>query len=874
MNTYAGLTQQQALDRLKTDGPNQLPQKSKRPVWLSLWTQLTHPLILVLLFTGCISAWIGSTVDSLVIFAVVFINAIFGVIQEQGAESSIDSLRRLMTQHCVVWRDGAKQHIDASQLVCGDRIWVEAGMHVPADALILDATRLKVNESLLTGESETVAKQAANLSIHTLDPDSIHQLYAGTTVTEGHAWCRVTATSENTEVGKTGLWIEQNKPEVSALEAQSTALTQQLLWSIAGVSVCVIAVGIWRDMSTAALMMAVATLAIAAIPEGLPAIITMMLARAANRLAHEGAIVRRLSAIEDVGSVDVICLDKTGTLTQNCMQIAEIKLLNYTLTLRDTHDGTTPQVSSRNGFEGEQGADFWMLLRAGILCNNAHLEHTTQQHCRVVGDPTEGALLMLADRMGVEINEYIKEEIRLDTLPFTSEIHMMATLNVDETGAMHIWIKGSPEQILSMCDHAWSHASLNKQPWNEWVAECSAQGYRVLALAVKPTILDALPHHLHAQTDFGLIGMVALSDPLRDNVQDTLSQCQQAGIAVKMLTGDHPHTTQAIARQLHIPHHSVITGEMLDSMTDEQVAKSAEKNSLMSRLKPHHKHRLVRVLQSLGHRVAMVGDGVNDGPALKAAHVGVAMGLGGTDVARDASDMVLSDNRLDTLVKAIRQGRIFNDNLRMVLRFMLPTNVAEAMVVAIAILLGWPAPISTTQILWINLVTSVTLTLAFVFEPPHLLVMQQPSQARPTSWLNRVDGFWIAGVSVLQTTCVFLIFDWALQSGYTLAESRTAALNLLVMSEMGFMFNVRSSFAPSNRVTPSMHKMGWLALATLAILQLLLTYWPHAQELMATSPIDLSLWLALAGITLLQFLIIEAVRSGVCAEVTPPRATS
>jgi len=868
MNIYAGLTQQQAQDRLQSDGPNELPKHSKRPIWLSAWKQFSHPLIVVMLITGCISAWIGSPVDSAVIFAVVMVNAFFGVIQEQGAENSIDALRRLMVQHAVVWRDGAKHHIKASELVCGDRIWIEAGMHVPADAIVLEATRLKVNESLLTGESEAVSKRAADLSIHTLEPAPETMLLAGTTITQGHAWARVSATSENTEVGKTGLWIEQSKPEVSALETQSSQLTRQLLWGIGALVICVLAVGVWRNMAMAALLMAVATLTIAAIPEGLPAIITMMLARGANRLAQRGAIVRRLSAIEDLGRVDVICIDKTGTLTQNCMQVAEIKLLNYTLALHDTSDGITPSVMTRDGFNGEQGADFWMLIRAGILCNNAHLEWDDKQTCSVVGDATEGALLMLAQRMGVDILECQTQEIRLDTLPFTSEHHLMATLNVDETGAMHIWLKGAPESILSMCDHAWGHVSLNEEPWHEWIANCSEQGYRVLALATKPTILDALPtDKLHAETDFGLIGMVAISDPLRNNVQATVEQCHQAGIKVNMLTGDHPNTTQAIAKQLQMPHQSVLSGEDIDGLSDEQLAEKIEQTSLMSRLRPHHKHRLVRLLQHMGRRVAMVGDGVNDGTALKAAHVGVAMGLGGTDVARDASDVVLSDNRLETLVTAIREGRVFDDNLRMVLRFMLPTNVAEALVVAISVLLGWSSPISTTQILWVNLVTSVTLTLAFVFEPPHPQVMQQPKSVRSQSWLGARDGWWIAGVSALQTTFVFLVFDWALQSGYNPAEAQTAALNLLVMSEIAYMFNVRMSFATPDHESTSMHRIGWLAIAVLVGLQLLLTYWPGAHSVMLTAALDTTLWMALMGIVLLQFMMIEVTRSAVCPDI-------
>ena len=837
-----GLGTAEVARRLEAYGENLQRPPRRRGRLARLASQFRNLLIYLLLAAALVTAALGHWIDTAVIVAVVLVNAVIGTIQEGKAESAMEAIRGLLSPEATVRRGDRRQSIDAAGLVPGDILILEPGAKVTADVRLVGARGLAIDESALTGESVPVSK--------TIDPvpaqcglgDRHSMAFAGTLVTAGEGLGVVVATGEQTELGQVTEMLAEVETLTTPLLRHLDRLGRQLALIIVSTGALTALGGILlHGFSIVEMFMAAVGLAVAAIPEGLPAIVTITLALGVQRLASRNAIVRRLPAVETLGAVTVICSDKTGTLTRNEMTVQELLLDDG---LHVLHEDVAPSGEVALG-----------LARAVALCSDAAVEPAGGEGGRISGDPMEVALLALAESAGVDIEAYRAAHPRLDGIPFDSGHRYMATVNRDDDGRRLI-VKGAPEAVVPRCDRVLTGsgtAALDEAAWHRQAEHMAARGLRLLAVAERWVDDDSPDIHQGRGPDgLVLIGLVAIIDPPRDEAIAAVAACQRAGIEVKMITGDHAVTAAAIGRQLGLEgDERGVTGDDLDELDDAGLREVARQRSVFARVSPAHKLRLVEALQADDEVVAMTGDGVNDAPALKRADVGVAMGRGGTDAARESAEIVLADDNFATIEAAVHEGRVIYDNIVKSILFILPTNAAQALLLVIAVLTGLMLPVTPVQILWVNMITAVTLALALAFEPPEEAVMARPPRRTDASLIPEGLGWRVIIVAVAMLIGTLGLFLRELAAGRDLAEARTLAINTLVLFEVWYLFSARRLRERSlNRSGLLGNRIVLLAGAAILGAQLLFTYAPPMQLLFDTRPLGPAEWLLAIAVSL------------------------
>ncbi len=859
-----GLSEAEAQRRLTEQGPNRLTPPLSESALRKFLRQFQNLLIYVLIVAALLSWVVGHWTDGVVIFGVILINALFGYLQEGKAQSALAALRSLLKIMSAVQRAGQPQQLDAELLVYGDVVLLESGDKIPADLRLLDAYHLQVQESTLTGESLSVEKQTEPVPTELPLAERSNMLYAGTLVTQGRARAVVVATADNTELGKIGQLLQQIEPMTTPLMEQLARLGQQLTQWIVALALLTFGFGwLFRGYSLDELFMATVGLAVAAIPEGLPAVITITLAVGVQRMAAKHAIVRRLPAVETLGSVTVICSDKTGTLTCNAMTAQQLILPSGLLLVSGSGYQAEGELTQADGTfpSTEAWRQLHALARVGLLCNDARLTGPADAR-QIVGDPTEAALLVLAEKVGVTLTTL--DSPRLDTLPFESSHGYMVTLHQsrDTAAPYELLLKGAPERIFPCCrlePHELTH-------WQQQVQQLADQGLRVLALARQT--LTAPPglqwqERWQPAAECQLLGLVGLADPPRPEAREAIAQCHAAGIRIMMITGDHATTAQAIGRQLGLAQSPVVLcGSELNDLDDAALAQRVMSLDILARATPSHKLRVIQALQAQGGVIAMTGDGVNDAPALKRADVGVAMGKSGTEAAREAAAIVLTDDNFATLRDAVSEGRAIYENLRRALLFLLPTNGAQALVLMFAIALGIPLPITPVQILWVNMVSAVALSLPLAFEPASSWLMRQPPRPRHVPILPADLWLSILVSALLMALLTLASYQGALQLTGDSALARTLAINVLIASEILFLINCRQRerHTFNRQAWLGNPKVGWAVLA-LVLLQAAQCYLPWMNTLFATVPLPAIFWLWVLLMAGGYYLTIEAFKA-------------
>ena len=867
-NAERGLTEDEAQRRLAETGPNKLTERGGTPVWQRLLEQLLQPLVLVLVVAAVVSGLLGETADAIVIAAVVVVNSVIGFLQEYRAEQAIAALDALVVTEATVIRDGARRRIPSEELVPGDIIIVGSGDSVPADARLLSVADLQIEEAALTGESVPVVKDVTELPADTVLGDRRNMAFAGTSVTFGRGRAVVVATGDATQTGRIAGMIAQAAEIATPLTRRIAALSKMLVWVILAVAATLFAIEGIRGADLVKTFNAAVALAVGAIPEGLPAAVTVLLAVGVQTMARRRALIRKLPAVETLGSTTVICSDKTGTLTENEMTATRFWTLGGEYQVTGTgysHEG--------HFYQGEvpiipaDQPELRACLVVGALCNDTEVVRT-DQGAKIEGDPTEAALRVAAEKAGLDGERELWQ--RVAEIPFESQHMYMATLNTADA-ATHLLVKGSSDVLLERCTNAMDATgalvSFDPERVHRQVEALAERGLRVLCLAQRPmpdakglTLRDEQVQEL---TFLGLAGMI---DPPRETVKDSIAACQQAGIAVKMITGDHAVTASAIAEQLGLRGERDASGRLrgirgreLEKLDAAELAPLAENAAVFARVAPEQKLLLVEALQKRGHVVAMTGDGVNDAPALKQADLGVAMGEGGTDVARGASAMILTDDNFETIAAAVEEGRGVYDNLVKFITWTLPTNGGEALVLLAAVAFGVALPVLPVQILWVNMATALLLGISLVFEPKEPGLMKRPP--RPVDLPLLTGGLiWrIVGVSALLAGATFGLFEWALESPeISLAQARTVAVNMIVVGEAGYLFACRSLRLTIFRLGLFTNRWVIWGAGLMLAAQLLFTYVPAMNTLFHTAPLEWYWWVYLTAAGAGMWIVVES----------------
>ncbi|MCK9201451.1 MAG: cation-transporting P-type ATPase [Gallionella sp.] len=862
-STLDGLSAAEAAQRMQRYGPNRLTPPHRRGPLMRFLLQFHNVLIYVLLAAATVTALLAHWVDTAVIVGVVVINAIIGFLQEGKAEKAMEAIRRMLSPEATVLREGRRTVVAAETLTPGDIVLLASGDKVPADLRLLNAKNLRIEEAALTGESTAVEKNPAAVDARAVLGDRYCMAYSSTLVVYGQGMGVVVATADDTEIGRISAMLEEVQSMTTPLLRQMETFGRWLTVAIMALAVLTFLFG-WlvHSFGLGDMFLAAVSMAVAAIPEGLPAVLTITLALGVQRMAKRNAIVRRLPAVEALGSVTVICTDKTGTLTKNEMTVQRVIAAPQVFEVSGSgyapHGGFAIAGREANIADYSHALD---LLRVGLLCNDAALNKAEGQW-RIAGDPTEGALIPLALKAGMDVAFEQGELPRTDHIPFESEHRYMATLHHDHAGHAFVFVKGAVEQVLAMCHlqrEVGEDATLDLPYWQERMAETGALGQRVLAMAMKT--VDAGQRELNfddMQDGYTLLGMVGISDPPREEAIAAVRDCKAAGIRVKMITGDHADTARAIAAQIGIGNGHALTGGEIDALDDDALRQAVRDVDVFARASPEHKLRLVTALQANGEIVAMTGDGVNDAPALKRADIGVAMGMKGTEVAKEAAEMVLADDNFATIAHAVQEGRTVYDNIRKAIVFIIPTNGGEAGVVLIAILFGMVLPITPVQILWVNMVSAVTLALALSFERAEPDVMRRAPRAATEPILSRFMIWRITFVSVLLTVGVVALFLWELARGDSLETARTVAVNALVMGEIAYLFNCRYLLGPVRSWQDfTGNRYVLLSIGVLAVIQAAFTYLPFMQKMFGVVALDAAAWGLIAGFGVLLFVVIE-----------------
>jgi magnesium-transporting ATPase (P-type) len=861
--TPAGLSSAEAARRLAEHGPNRLPKAARRGPLRRLAAQFNNLLIHILLASAAISFLLDHAVDAAVILGVVLVNALIGFVQEGRAEQALEAIQGMIDPKASVLRDGRRATVPADQVVPGDIVLLEAGDRVPGDLRLLRARGLGVDEAILTGESVAAQKMPDPVPEAAALGDRRSMAYSGTFVNAGQATGVAVATGAATELGRISALLGAVETLKTPLLRQMDGFGRQLTWVVLGVcAVTFLFAHLVRRYSLDEAFMVVVGLAVAAIPEGLPAVMTITLAIGVRRMAARNAIIRRLPAVETLGSVSVICSDKTGTLTRNEMVARTVVTARSAWEVAGT--GYAPAGGFSVGGEARDptgDAGLMDLLRCAVLCNDADIREG-QAGWLVDGDPMEGALVALGGKAGLEAGALRRQAARRDEIPFDAQHRFMATLHEDEDGGF-IVVKGAPERVVEMCSRqreGAAEAPLEPERWRRAAEQLAGQGLRVLGFAVKPAgrhqrSLD----FADVERDAILLGFVGFMDPPREEAVEAVAECAAAGIRVVMITGDHAATAREIARQLGLAERpTVLSGTDLEPLGDAALLAAAREADVFARTTPSHKLRLVQALQQDGSTVAMTGDGVNDAPALKRADVGVAMGRKGTEAAKEVADMVLADDNFASIVAAVREGRTVYDNIVKVIGWTLPTNGGEALTILAALALGLALPVTPVQILWINMVTAVALGLTLAFEPTEPGAMRRPPR-RPDQALVPGELAWrIALVSLLVVAGAFGMFFWAEARGLPIEAARTLVVNTIVVMEIFYLFSVRYVHGTSLTWRGAIGTPAVLiGVGIVAVAQLLFTYLPIMQTVFQTRAVGPLEGMAVIGAGVALLLIVE-----------------
>jgi Ca2+-transporting ATPase len=859
-----GLSSDEAGRRLRLVGPNRLAEAEPTPWWLTLVGQFRSPLIYILMIAGLITVLLGEYLDAVVIAAVLGLNASIGFFQERKAEASVLALMQLVSPTAHVVRDGVERTVASRELVPGDVVLLESGARVPADLRLVATASFEIDESLLTGESLPVGKQPAALPEATQLADRVNMAYSGSIVSRGRATGIVVATGDRTELGRIAEEVRGTAVLESPLQERMRRFAHLIGAVIVVAAALTFALGLLLGEDLREMIRTAAALAVAAIPEGLPIVLTVALALGVRRMARRNAIVRHLPAVETLGSTSLIGSDKTGTLTENRMTVEEVRVNGAVLAPEEAVGRSDAQGAAARAVPDPGAPALDLALLAGVLANEAALT-SSPSGVEVFGDPTETAFLLSAHHQGFDVEACRREWEQVAVIPFESERRYAASFRV--RGGQHaVFVKGAPERLLEMCAHRATAdgtlTPLDPAEVLDSVAEMASRGLRVLATAY--LVLDAPPADPKAPerpTGLVFLGLHGLMDPPRAGVRDAIDGCRRAGQRVIMITGDHAATARAIARQLGIVDRDdapVLTGHDLDALDDDDLADRVGEVSVFARVSPEHKLRIVRAAQARGDVVAVTGDGVNDAPALRAADIGVAMGREGTDVAREAADIVLADDNFVSIYAAVEEGRVTFDNVRKVTFFLVSTGFGTFIIIPIAMVLGWPLILLPAQLLWLNLVTKGLQDLALAFEPGEPDVLDHPPRARgepvitgPLWWRTLLTGSVMAVVTLA-------MFHWARdQPGHDIAEARSVALSTLVVLQALHLGSCRSEFRSVFRTPPLSNRFLLGAQLAALVVSVAALYLPPTQFVLRVEPIGLDTWVRIVVASLSVILIVE-----------------
>jgi P-type Ca2+ transporter type 2C len=887
----AGLPTDEVEKRLAQFGPNAIQEAPGKPWYSILIEQFTSIMVVILMVAAAISYLIGDVKDTLVILAIVVLNAGLGFFQEHKAEKAIAALKQLSVPRVRVRRDGRIQEIPADALVPGDIVFLEMGGRVPADARLVDVANLRVEEAPLTGESVPVEKNVGPMDTATSLADRRNMVFMGTTVTYGRATAAVTGTGMSTQLGKIARMIQSVESEPTPLQRRLDSLGRTLAMAALAIVAVVFVAGLLRGIALETMLLTAISLAVAAVPEGLPAVITIALALGAQRMVRRHALIRKLPAVETLGSTTVICSDKTGTLTQNQMTVTVLETAARTLEVTGTgyvpagqfverEPSVRSRTSSNNGSPSGHNEDrgntqvdpladgrMLELLRAGALCNDAHLNQDGDGRWQIVGDPTEAALVVVAHKAGLTSTEMSAAYPRVDEVPFTSERKRMTTLHRTGDGELVAYSKGAVDSLLQVC--SWVRDGDDLVPLtaarreaierrNDTLAD---QGLRVLGVAslALGDSRDA-PSADRIEREMVFLGMVGMIDPPRTEVAAAVERCRAAGIRPVMITGDHPLTARAIGAALGMvePGDRLVTGVELEALDAAGLAGMVDSVAVYARVSPEHKLKIVDALQQKHHIVAMTGDGVNDAPALKKADIGVAMGITGTDVSKEAADMVLLDDNFTTIVSAVEEGRVLYDNIRKFMRYLLSTNAGEIVTMFVAILAGMPLPLLPIQILWVNLVTDGLPAIALGFEKGEPGVMRRkPRDSRESVFAGNL-GAHVLRMGLLIGLGTLAVMGWALFQGRTVEEARTMAFTTLALFQLWHVMALRSETQLLPQIGLFSNPLLFWAVAVTVALQILVIYIPPMQVIFYTVPLSLGDLALCIGVSSLGYFVVEA----------------
>lgn len=858
-----GLSSDEAGRRLDAVGPNVLPEAKRTPAWLRFLSHFNDTLIYILLAAAAIKAVMADWLDVWVILAVAIINAVIGYAQEGRAEKALAGIRGMLSSDASVRRDGSWRSVPAAELVPGDVVRLSPGDKVPADLRLVQASQLRIDEAALTGESVPASKHTDPVDADAGVGDRASMAFSGTIVSAGQARGIVTGTGARTEIGKIQELVGGAGALTTPLTKQLDAFGRVLTLVILGMAAAMMLIGRFvHGMPFGELVSDTIGFAVAAIPEGLPALVTITLAIGVQQMARRRAITRKLPAVETLGSVTTVCSDKTGTLTKNEMTVRRIVTPVARYDVSGLGYEPAGEIERTDG-DGRSGGDLSAVLAVADLCNDANIV-SDDDGWKLVGEPTEGALRVVAMKGG---HDGEAEGVRrVDVLPFDSENKFMATLNEGADGSRALLVKGAPDRLLDRSTRQRGAAGpeeLDREFWDAVIAELSAEGLRVLAAARKPSRLDEVGIDDVDELEF--LGLWGILDPPRPEAVEAIADCHRAGIRVKMITGDHAGTAVAISREMGLVSDDeprVLTGGELESLSQEKLKDVVRDVDVYARTSPEHKIRIVRALQSHGEVVAMTGDGVNDAPALTRANVGVAMGIKGTEATKEAAEIVLADDNFATIRSAIREGRRIYDNLRKSIVFLLPTNGAQSLVILVAVVFGLALPLSPVQVLWVNMVTAVTLSLALAYEPAEPGIMSRPPRSSGGSIISLRELLFVLIVSVMIGGATLAAFAIVRATGAELDVARTVSVSVLALGQLAFLLNCR--FLRRSSLTRDVlrgNRVIWWSAAALVGLQLIYTYVPFMNALFDSRPLSAQAWLLPLGFAVAIFFAVEGLKA-------------
>ncbi|MEM3126625.1 MAG: calcium-translocating P-type ATPase, SERCA-type [Candidatus Woesearchaeota archaeon] len=856
-SSQKGLSHKEIEERLKKYGKNEFKAKKKISPLMIFIQQFASPLVWILIVAAAISAFVGEEIDAIVIGAILVLIAVLGFIQEYKAEKAIEALKKMASLHAKVIRDGNTIEIDATEIVPGDILVLETGNKIPADARLLEVHSLETQEAPLTGESTPVVKDINPVALKTPIGDRHCMVYSGTVITKGRGLAIVTSTGMQTEFGKIAKMIQEVETEKTPLQQKLEVLSKWMGIGVVLIAIIVFVTGLFKGIEIIEMMLMAISLAVAAVPEGLPAVVTISLAIGVQKMVKRNALIRKLPSVETLGTVTVICSDKTGTLTKNEMTVRKLFVNDEIIEV--TGSGYEPQ-----GAFSKAPENFELLLKIGALNNDSKIVQNEKGQYQVMGDPTEGCLKVVAQKAGINVDALAKESPRLDEIPFTSETKRMIT--VHEIGKKKVvFVKGAPDMILESCERILINSEIKRLTGHEKKKileineKFASEALRVLGFAYKP-----LEGHMKKQdydTNLVFVGLQGMIDPPREECKEAVAKCKTAGIKPVMITGDHITTAIAIARELGIEGKAVLGADLEKIDLDKEV----EDIAVYARVNPEDKLKIVAAFQKKGHVVAMTGDGVNDAPAIKKADMGISMGITGTDVAKEASSMVLTDDNFASIVNAVEEGRAIYDNIKKYVNYLLSSNIAEVLIIFLAIMIGLPLPLIALQILWINLVTDGPPAIALGVDPAVPGIMNRKPRPKKENIITKWTATYMLTIATIMTIGTLGIFWWALSSnGWSFGElpernsheyiyATTVAFTTLVLFQLVNVFNSRSE-------EESLFKTGifsniwlWISVIFSAGLQIAVIYVPSLIQLFRTTPLGLTEWLIIIPVTLTVF---------------------